>query len=95
MATHPIGEGKVIVGVPMDLELSRDLGRRAFELDISKAALMRKLLRAYLAGKVALCCLLAACGLGAVISYSATGYHNEDLIRAARRVRGRRRDQWP
>lgn len=93
MATHPIGAGKTIVGVPMDLDLSRELGRKAFALDMSKARLMRKLLRLYLAGKIVLSCVIVACGVGAVVSYSATGY-KDDLVRAVRSAR-RRREESP
>lgn len=91
MATHSIGQDKVMVSVPMDLDLSRELGRKAFALDMSKARLMRKLLRLYLAGKIALSCLIVAWGLGSLVSYSATGY-KDDLVRPARSARRRRED---
>jgi len=54
MATHPIGKNKTLLSIPVHKEVARQLGRRAFALDVSKAEIARRFLEGYLAGEIAL-----------------------------------------
>lgn len=54
MATNSMGKGVVMVGVPMHVTDSKRLGRKALELDRSKASIARDLVRAFLDGKISL-----------------------------------------
>jgi len=101
MATHSIGKNKVMLSVPLDRDLMRQLGRRSYKERRygSKAAIARKLLELYLKGSIVLPLIAlglfasaAGCACAAAIAQPAL---DDPIHRVPRSVRAKKRgDGW-